>query len=353
MGVWGRRRCISAYLLVIVTVLSVWGAVAAAADEIMQPGFDDSPLSEPVEVPAWFKPSFLDIRDDIDDVRRRDKRGLVIYFGQKFCPYCKALLENDFAKADIKAYTQHKFDVIAIDTHGSRLVTDTDGTVLPESDYAQRHEAQFTPTLLFYDSAGQEALKLTGYHPPYELRAALEYVADGHFRQQRFREYLARGEPALHGEGELNQEPFFAPPPFALDRSRFEAQRPLLVLFEQPDCHACDVLHVGPLHSPATRQLIQQLDVVRLDMSASTPVITPAGKRTDAREWADQLGLYYAPTLIFYDPRGKELIRVDSVLHFNRLRNVLRYVLEGGYRNYASYQRWRAAQESSPDSSLR
>lgn len=324
-------------------LLGLYGVLipAAAQDEILEPGFDDSPLTEPVRVPQWFKVSFLDIQEDLNDVRGDAKRGLIVYFGQKYCPYCKALLERDFSKPDVEAYTRHKFDVVAVDTHGSRLVTDLDGTVLPENDYAARHEAQFTPTLLFYDANGQEALRLTGYHPVYELRAALEFVADGHFRAQRFRDYLARGQPALRDDGELNQEAFVAPPPHALDRSRIAGQRPLLVMFEQTECHACDVLHVGPLQSGPTRRLLQEFDVAQLDIADSTPVITPRGERTSARDWADQLGLYYTPTLIFYDRHGEEIIRVDSVVHFNRLRSVLRYVLEKGYLTYKNYQDWR------------
>lgn len=311
----------------------------------MEPGFDDQPLDEAVETPDWFKLSFLDLREDLADARRNGKRGLMVYFGQKFCPYCKVLVERDFARSDIEAYTRRHFDVVAVDTRGSRLVTDLDGTVLPESDYSERHDAALTPTLVFYDQQGRLALRLTGYHPPYELRAALEYVADGHFRGQRFRDYLARGESALRAQGELNPEPFLAPAPYALDRSQFKAQRPLLVMFEQPECHACDVLHAGPMQSERTRALLGQFEVVQLDMHAATPVITPMGRRTSAHDWADRLGLYYTPTLIFYDPSGREIIRVDSVVHFNRLGSVLRYVLEKGYLRHASYQDWREQQD--------
>ncbi len=312
-----------------------------SADDILQPGFDDSPLKKPVKIPAWFKVSFLDIRDDVKDAADEGKRGLIIYFGQEYCPYCKALLERDFGQTDIKTYTQRHFDIIAIDTRGSRLVTGLDGKVLPERDYAAKYEAQLTPTLVFFDPEGKQVLRLVGYHPPYDLRAALEFVADAHYRQESFPHYLARGEPSLHGEGELNHESFFSPPPYALDRSKVAAQQPLLVVFEQPECHACDVLHAGPFNSDQTRELLRKFDVVQLNRLAPSPVITPGGEHTTARKWAKALGLYYAPTLVFYDMRGKEIIRVSSVVHFHRLRGVLRYILEKGYLKYKNYQDWR------------
>ncbi len=118
----------------------------------------------------------------------------------------------------------------------------------------------------------------------------------------------------------------------------------MAVFFEQSNCHACDVLHTGPLDEADIRQRIKQLDLTQLDMWSDTPVITPAGERTTARQWADQLGLFYTPTLIFFDEQGEEILRVDSVVQFYRLRNVLDYILSGAYRQYPNFQQWRSAQ---------
>jgi thioredoxin-related protein len=316
--------------------------VFAAQPDITSPGFDDSPLKEPVETPDWFKLSFLDIRDDVDEAVANGKDGLIVYFGQKYCPYCKALMEVNFGKEDIVHYTRSHFDVIAIDIRGSRLVTDIDGSILSERKYAARHEARFTPSLVFYDGAGKEVFRLVGYYPVYKFRAALEYVADKHYRKESFRDYLARADSTfIKSEGSLIERDFYEPRPYGLDRSRFQAQRPLLVVFEQPQCHACDVLHSGPFSNPKTLGLLDQFEVVQLGLWADTPVIRPDGTRTTARAWAADLGLFYAPTLIFFDKHGKEIIRVDSVVHFHRLRNVMHYVLDKGYQDYGNFQAWR------------
>ena len=125
------------------------------------------------------------------------------------------------------------------------------------------------------------------------------------------------------------------------DRSRRPGERPLAVFFEQGNCHACDVLHTGPLQEPEIRTRLEQLENVQLSFWADTPVITPSGERLTARQWAARLGVFYTPTLIIFDTDGKEIIRVDSVVQFYRLRNVLDYVLTGGYREHATFQRWR------------
>ncbi len=303
--------------------------------------FDDQPLSDPLHYPNWFKLSFLDFPEDLADADANNRK-LMVYFGQKYCAYCEALLEVNFGKPDIRDYTRANFDTLGLDIHGSRSVVDLNGNEMTEREFSERQQINFTPTLAFYTEREGEIFRLRGYYPPYKFRAALEYVADNHYQNETFAEYLARADVPLVFEDEsLNFQEFFAAPPYALDRTRMPAQRPLLVLFEQPDCHACDVLHTGPLVQQAILERLKGFEVVQLNIWATTPVITPTGKKTSAREWASEMGLFYTPTLVFYDEQGCEILRVDSVIQFYRLMNVLDYVLTKAYREYPTFQSWR------------
>ncbi|KPK09863.1 MAG: hypothetical protein AMJ68_10845 [Acidithiobacillales bacterium SG8_45] len=322
------------------TLLALAPGYALSADDEF--AFDDKPLQEYIINPEWFKLSFLELHDDVRDAITDGKRGLIIYFGQKDCAYCQAHMKNNWGRKDIELYTRKHFDVIAIDVRGDRPVTDFDGVIYSEKKFAAQHKTNFTPSFLFLDKDGKTALKLSGYHPPYQFQAALEFVADGHYRKESFRDYLALAEAAFaHGNEGLNEHVAFSHPPYALDRSRFAASAPLAVVFEQPKCHACDVLHAGPLLQPEISEKLKKLEIVQLDMWSDTPVLTPDGKHTTAKEWAGKLDVYYAPTIIFFDERGKEIIRVDSVVRLFRLNNVLEYILSGGYRTYPTLQRWR------------
>ncbi len=325
-------------LLCMALVLTM-GRVAGAEDDFT---FDDSPRAAAVEYPDWFKRSLLDLREDLNEAVKAGKQGLMVYFGQARCAYCHRLLQVNFGLDDIASYTRQHFDLVALDARGPREVTLLDGTVMTEQDFALAEETNFTPSILFYDREGREALRLRGYYPPYQFRAALEYVADGHYARETFRDFLARGDDRRVFDAEdLNEEDFFAPPPFNLDRSRRPGERPLVVFFEQGDCHACDVLHGQLLRDPAIRGLAQGLDSVQLDMRAATPVVTPSGERTRARDWAAALGLFHAPTLIFFDEQGREILRLDSLARFYRLGQVLGYVSSRAYRDQ-SYPLWRA-----------
>ena len=199
-------------------------------------------------------------------------------------------------------------------------------------------------TILLHSTGALFALVLLASPAGRSLGAetAGEYVADGRYLKESFRDYLGRSRGAFAAGGEeLNENKIFMHPPYALDRSRFPAQAPLAVFFERRRCHACDVLHAGPLDEKAILDRFQRMEAVQLDMESDTPLITPDGRRLSAKRRAEQLGLYYAPTLIFFDERGKEIMRVDSVVWFYRLRNVLDYILSGGYRQYPTFQLWR------------
>ncbi|KAA6187718.1 thioredoxin fold domain-containing protein [Thiohalocapsa marina] len=326
------------------TLADAPAAVGGALDAQALYGFDDFPRETVLEYPSWFKTPFLDLPADQAEAVANG-RNLVVYFGQKRCAYCHQLMDVNFGLPDIVAYTRKHFDIVPMDVWGVGEVTDLQGQVLTERQFALREKTNFTPSLLFYDAQGNEVLRLRGYYPPYQFRAALEYVADAHYRNESFPDYLARGDNRMVFEpGDLNEADFFVPPPYDLNRTLMPSERPLAVFFEQGDCHACDVLHGQALREPTILRQFAQIDSVQLDMWADTPVITPSGERTTAHDWARELGLFYAPSVLFFDEQGRELLRVDSVVGFYRLRSVLNYIATKAYLDQPDYQRWRLSQ---------
>jgi thioredoxin-related protein len=305
--------------------------------------FNDEPLDYDLLLPDWFKLSFLELKNDLQDAKQAHKTGLIVYFGQKDCPYCRAHLEHNWHDPYIVAYTRKHFDVTAIDVRGDRPVADINGKIYrSEKEFAIAEKANFTPTLIFYDTNGKEMLRLSGYHPPYQFKAALEYVVDDYYKTESLKSYFARASQfSEYGNEMLNPSDIFSSPPYALDRTIFPSAMPLAVFFEKTYCHACDILHSGPLENSTILQTMEQLESVQLDIRADTPVLTPDGKKTTAKQWAEDLGLYYTPTIIFFDEHGKEIIRVDSVVGFYRLNNVLHYVLTKGYLEEPNFQLWR------------
>lgn len=294
------------------------------------------------EPPAWFKASFLDLREDVNEAAANGKR-LFIYFHQKGCPYCAELVNNNFSQKDIVDYTRKHFDALQIDLWGSQEVTDLDGKAYSEKVFSANHKVWFTPTLLFFDEKGKVALRINGYYPPHQFKTALRYVAERQDRKMSFRDYYAK-HASVKSSGKLNSQPFFKKAP--LDLTGLGEKKPLIVFFEQKDCQACDRLHKKIFPRPMTQEQIKKFDVVQLDMWSKDKITTPAGKRTAARKWAKKLGITYAPSAVLFD-EGKEVIRMEAFLKAFHVQSVMDYVSSGGYKTQPSLQRFIQARADS------
>ncbi|MGB5398199.1 MAG: thioredoxin fold domain-containing protein [Gammaproteobacteria bacterium] len=342
-----HHKLILATLLASLLSLFILNATAVDGEAESQAGlnFDDTLLESPLEYPDWFKLSLGDFRDDLDEAVKNGKDGLIIYFGQKRCAYCQQFFETNLAAADTERYIRAHYDMIPIDIWGIENITDTDGKQYTERELSVHYKTNFTPSLVFYDNKGKPVFRLRGYYPPYKFKAALKFVVEGFYKEETFREYLERAEPGMFFmAGGLNERDFFIEPPYDLQKLSANHTKPLVVFFEQGECHTCDLLHTGPLNKDDALEEIAQMNAVQLDMWADTPVITPDGEKTTARDWAKKLGLFYPPTLLFFDPDGKEIIRLDSVIQFYRLWGVLDYMNKQGYKTEPDYQAWRLKQ---------
>lgn len=291
-----------------------------------------------IEHPAWFKNSFLDLGEDMAEATQSGKR-LLLYFHQDGCPYCKELIQVNFADKAIANLTRRHFDVIAINIWGDREITGLDGRTMSEKQFAAALKVQFTPTLLFLDEQGKPALRLNGFYPPQKFRAALDYVSRHQENKTAFADYL-KGIQTAPSTGLLHDEPFYVRPPYLLQRNVKPATKPLAVFFEQKQCAGCDEMHAIALQEPETRQLLDHFEVVRLNLFGNAPLITPDGKRLTEAEWGRALKVAYTPTLVFFDRQGKEVFRVEAYLKTFHLQSGLDYVASGAYQTQPSFQRF-------------
>jgi thioredoxin-related protein len=306
--------------------------------------FSDEPVDEIIH-PDWFKQSFLDLKEDVTEAKQSAKDGIIVFFGQPHCAYCNALITNDFGDAAIAQYTQKHFDVIALDIYGDRPITDFTGNSLSEQDYAIKVKAELTPTLDFYDTDNNLVFRLRGYYPPEKFNSALHYVVERHYLTQRFRDYLATLAATTHVAAADDKTPgLFKAPPYKLDRSKVIADKPLMVLFDKGDCDTCKQLHDDTLKQTDVQKLMSHFDAIHLDMWSDTPVITPSGNKMTAVEWAENMGLFYAPTVVFFDESGNEIYRIDSLVKLRRLSGILRYIVSGDYTEEPNYEVWKTKQ---------
>ena len=296
------------------------------------------------EYPSWFHDGFLDIKEDLALANSKGKR-LLILFTQDGCPYCNALVERNLAQKDIEELVRSKFEVVAINLVGDREVVNMDGKRYTEKTFAEALKVQFTPTMLFFNDKGETILRLNGYLPPEQFKVALNYLVEKN-NQLTFRDFLELNAPPAQA-GKLNMESFFLLPPYRLQRQTTQKvlaaqkSKPLAVFFEQKDCPNCDVLHKQVLVDAETRKLIGKYDVVQLDMwDKTTALTTPEGKASTARDWAKQLDIKYAPTIVLFNEEGKEVIRTEAFFKIFHTQSFFDYVQSGAYKQQPNFQRY-------------
>ena len=115
--------------------------------------------------------------------------------------------------------------------------------------------------------------------------------------------------------------------------------KPLLVMFEQKQCATCDELHLDILKREQSLELLSRFNVAVIDMWSTETVITPSGKKMKIRDWAKQMDVKYAPSLIYFDS-GEEVFRADAYLKAFHVQSVMDYVSSGAYKQQSNFQRY-------------
>jgi len=293
----------------------------------------------PSEKPDWFKESFLEFEDDVAEAAAAGRR-VMLYFHQDGCPYCSKLIEENFTDPDLKAHIIGHFDGISLNMWGDREVVSVGGQDFTEKTFAAALKVQYTPTLVFLDENGKVALRLNGYYPPADFRAALDYVSQKLERKLSFSQY--RIDKLASVDGNLINEEFFLGHA-DLGKLISSTNKPLAVYFESPDCAECKTMHERILSDKATRKLVLRANNVQFNVASDQRLITPAGEQTSVRQWAQDLGVDYTPSLIFFDQQGKEVMRIGAFMKTFHFQSVYAYVLEKAYLEEPEFQRYISA----------
>lgn len=325
------------FLLIMLCLIAVSSAFAAEQltstesiqSDLVNPGYH--------EKPEWFKESFLDLRDDVEEAKQNNKRVL-IYFYQDGCPYCAKLLQDNLGQKKLADKTRKNFDVIAINMWGDKEVTGLDGSLTTEKKFAEKMKVMYTPTLLFLTETGKVALRVNGYYAPNKFETALDYVRGHNESKISFRNYVHK-HLKVAASGKLNSQKFFLKPPYNLKKLLY-SNKPLLVLFEQKKCSACDELHNDIFSRKETLQQIKRFNVIRLDMWSNESLIDTEGHKVSAKILAKKLKVNHSPSFIFFDNKGKEVFRIDAYLKSFHTQSVLDYVASKAYIKQPNFQRY-------------
>lgn len=94
------------------------------------------------------------------DLARAAERDapIIVAFVSHDCPYCEYVEERHLKPMEREIAAGERGDVVIrlVDIHDDGTLVDFSGEEIAVSEFVERHEARFTPTLLFFDPAGEQ-----------------------------------------------------------------------------------------------------------------------------------------------------------------------------------------------------
>lgn len=324
----------AAFILVTIPVLLISHTTNARQEGVLDAGMENPGYQEK---PEWFKISFLDVYDDIAEATSNNRR-VMLYFYQDGCPYCKKLLQDNFGQREIAEKTQKYFDVIPVNIWGDREVTVGD-TSMSEKQFAESLRVQYTPTLLFFNEHNKVVYRANGYYPPEKFNGVLDYIGQKKENELSYRDYEEQHPYPQAATGILHTDIATVKNTDNL-KLALEPGKHLLVMFEQKQCAACDELHLDILKRKASLEQLQRMNVAVLDMWSDDRVMTPDGTQLKIRDWAKQIDIKYAPSLVYFNDAGEEVFRSDAYLKAFHTQSVMDYVASNAYKQQPNFQRY-------------
>ena len=305
-----------------IILLSAWPAGAAERGQITGGVVH--------QAPGWFKESFLDIADDVDEATESGKHVL-LFFQLNGCPYCDRMLEEGFEAEPLTSYIKQHFDAISINVRGDREIAFNEEISVTEKQLSEILEVAATPAILFLDEDNRTVVRVNGYRAPERFRQILEFVATKSYQTTGLSDYLqAKLDKNVY---QLRPNPLFSK---TRDLSAIDG--PLMLIFEDGSCYDCDEFHDGILGHELVRKEIEPFTIVRLDADSSEPIIDVSGSETTPAELARRHEVIYRPGVLAFDD-GNLVRRHDSLTFPHHFKESMRFVAGGFYRqtDYRTY----------------
>lgn len=326
--------------LLIFGILGYYGA-SFAASSIPEKVTTDKFVGETHHL-HWFKESFLDLQDDLSEAADADKKGVMLMFTTEGCSYCAMFVEKSLKNPTIAALTQKYFDVIGMEIFDDSEMVDTQGNPTRVKDFAYDIGAGMAPSIFFFGPDGKQLLKAVGYQSPERYEMILDYLGQGHHEKTSLKTYIAQQKAGVKRTAyQLKTDKLFYPAPYALDRSRFKASAPLLVIFEKPDCTECNAFHENTLSKKEVRQILREFEVVRMDATDNkSPLLKPDGTMSTPAKWYNEMKFSRLPALAYFDKNGNNVLQTDALVLEGRMMNASGFVLEKAFEKGWNYQRF-------------
>ncbi|PRM98943.1 thioredoxin family protein [Aliarcobacter cryaerophilus] len=278
------------------------------------------------EIPSWFKDSFLDISEDIEEASEKNKH-FMIFLDFEGCPYCSKMLKESFEEDNkTSQFIKNNFDVIELNVKGSRELTWVDGDVLTEKDLTEKLKIQYSPTLIIFNSNKEIVARVNGYRNSTDFQYILDFIQTKSYEKIDFTTYLS-------SVNKKDTYTFIPNKMFKELNDLSKIKTPVAIIFEDKSCIQCDHFHNKILTNKDVIDEFSKFTIIRVDANSTKELILPTGEKTTPKSLVEKMNLDYRPGILLYNDK-KLISTIDALLFPFHFKEVLRYVSGKHYVQY-------------------
>ena len=142
-----------------------------------------SASAERADPEAFYQiPAFGDFQTNLQKALDEGKKGILVYFHQDQCPFCKQMENQVFTQAIVHEFFHKYFDVYKVNIKGNADFVDVDGDSVSQVKFAVQNRARATPTLIIFGEGGKELVRFISNPSLEEMLALGKYVVDGAYK---------------------------------------------------------------------------------------------------------------------------------------------------------------------------
>lgn len=138
----------------------------------------------------FFNTSFGDLKQELEDAKRAGKKGVLVVFEARDCPYCLRMHNTVLNRAEVQNAFREHFAIFKLSLDSTQSITGFDGSNTTEAALAKQLKIYGTPYSLAVGTDGRDLGRLPG--APIDAAEYLlfkDYLLSGTSRTESFAQF--------------------------------------------------------------------------------------------------------------------------------------------------------------------
>ena len=127
----------------------------------------------------------------LTQAQSEDKR-IFLFFRSRWCKWCNIMERTTFLDEGVIHRLNNDFVPVKLDIDSKKRTMELEGKKISDKDVAKMYNVFSFPYIVFLDSNQSNIGVLPGYIETGDFSLILEYIGDGHYQDESFKEFAKR-----------------------------------------------------------------------------------------------------------------------------------------------------------------